>query len=144
MSAKLQLGSYVVETNGFFSYGHTLFDIKTGKERFSFTGMPLVSPGGKFIVDFFNFDDPEYNEDTPFCKITITERIDNNRYITRLSHSSNPLFVSWDENEIFWVSNNELIVRLYKLTPYHAGFTDHRNKFPDWKPQYVKLKIVPH
>lgn len=56
-------------------------------------------------------------------------------------HLPFPFFFSSSENDSFWIADDEVIIRLYKLVSYHAGFTNHRNTLP-YQLQYVKLKIV--
>ena len=51
------------------------------------------------------------------------------------------LYFSWDAETTFWISNNEVIVKINKEIP-EAGFIAHQYQTKPANPlQYVKLKI---
>jgi len=55
------------------------------------------------------------------------------------------LYFSWDEDSAFWISNNELIIRIVKEVATHAEFakelSGNNSEADKYKPQYVKLKF---
>lgn len=134
------LNSYLIQTSGFFFDGHALYDIATGDNIWHSDGMPRLSPDGKFIIDLYDYDEPEVTEDLPHCNITLGGKT-GDKFTNKSFHLPYPFFFSSSEDDAFWISDDELIIRLYKLVPYHADFTDHRNTLPN-QLQYVRLKII--
>lgn len=143
-----KLHQYVVQETGYFFNGYVLYDMRTGKQSLSCNGLPNISPDGKFLLDFYHYEESEDWDYPHFCKISIrtVNKVNDSIQFVKQFHclDSNPhhyLYFSWDEATTFWISDNELVIQIVKERSFNVQFTDYRNDLKSKKAQYVKLKI---
>jgi hypothetical protein len=122
---------------------HELYDMTTGEimKTHTFTeGMPYISPDGKYVVDFY----ATYGwQDNDACALTIST-LDKGLHAKKKIRVE---FKSWlpveETNSAFWISNRELIIKVYAVMNVIKGRYDQKNNLtasPE-KYQYIKLTI---
>lgn len=126
---------YLLRWESFFHNGYSFIDKTTGEESEFTHGEPLISPGGKFVVDYYPSIDYELEEvyGTVLSLSSISDSAKLKRHITVNFRNFIPL------DGAFWVSESELVLAIQPIDNfYHSD----KEAIKSDNKQYIKLKVV--
>lgn len=112
-----------------------LINKKDGSKRYMSSGLPNYSPSGMIFIDMFtNTATYQHNESTV---LSFSKKNENNKVEQMLSVSFKSWAVSSNPEDYFWISENEIVFKVFPIRKYI--FEPNLNTL---KSQYLKMKIL--
>ncbi|KAB2915013.1 MAG: hypothetical protein F9K23_12890 [Bacteroidetes bacterium] len=127
---------YLLCWESFFYNGYFLIDKTTGAKTEFTAGEPIISPNGKFVIDFY--EEVDYEAERTYGTMLTLSSIGDSLRLTRHITVGFRSFVPIED--AFWISDTELVMTILPLDNEIFRMCGYKTEADNR--QYIKLKVV--